>query len=268
MHSIGWAIMTRMGNPLAGFEDRVQRLIEGGLARLLAGRLHPREVAVQLARAMEDNALHSPNGASVAPDSFLARLNPQDHRAILDANPDLILTLAQELVDLARRAGLALIAAPTIKLLADSTVALHHIAITARHSEQNHESTESMTSDAVWRVKQAAMPAALLILQPDQSIPLDRPVINVGRHRDNHIILDNPNVSRHHAQIRLRVGQFILFDLGSHAGTTINGQPVREAALQPGDVIGLGGTILIYVEDGAPAPEPAAANKSDTSPLD
>jgi len=256
-----------MVNPLAGFEDRIQRLVEGGLARLLAGRLHPREVAVQLARAMEDHAIRDESGTRVAPNTFLVRLNPADQRAILDASPELTSTLADELVDLARRSQLMMATLPTIKLLADAAIDLHHVAITASHVVHEHESTEAMSKAVVWGVKESATPAAMLILQPDRAIPLDRPVLNIGRHRDNQIILDQPNVSRHHAQIRLRAGRYILFDLGSQIGTLVNGERVREAVLQPGDVIGLAGTSLIYVEDSVPSPESIEPDKSDTGPL-
>lgn len=260
--------MPGMVNPLAGFEDRIQGLVEGGLARLLAGRLHPREVAVQLARAMEDYAIHDGNGTGIAPDTFLVRLNPTDHRAILDASPNLTTVLAVEMVDLARRSQLVMKAPPTIKLLADAAIDMHHVAVAASHMAHEHESTEAMNTAVVWGVKEIAIPAAMLILQPDRVIPLNRPVVNIGRNRDNQIILDQPNVSRHHAQIRLRAGRYILFDLGSQMGTLVNGRSVREAILQPGDVIALAGTNLIYVEDGVPTPEAVDSDASDTTPLE
>ena len=43
-------------NRFSQFEDRIQMLVEGGFARLFAGRLKPRDVALRLARAMEDEA--------------------------------------------------------------------------------------------------------------------------------------------------------------------------------------------------------------------
>ena len=51
-----------MKNGISRLESRVERLVEGTFARLFAGRLHPREVALQLARAMEDNVLPTPDG--------------------------------------------------------------------------------------------------------------------------------------------------------------------------------------------------------------
>jgi pSer/pThr/pTyr-binding forkhead associated (FHA) protein len=88
-----------------------------------------------------------------------------------------------------------------------------------------------------------------LIISGHKTYPLREPVITVGRSQDNHIILDDPHISRHHAQIRLRFGQYTLFDADSQSGTYVNDVPVREHRLQSGDVIRLGATSLVYMED-------------------
>lgn len=46
----------------------------------------------------------------------------------------------------------------------------------------------------------------------------------IGRSPDNHIVLDDPRVSRHHAHIRTESNKFILFD-----GTVVDGQLRRSA---------------------------------------
>ena len=241
-----------MQDPLSRFEDRIQRLVEGGFARLFAGHLHPREVAVLLARAMEDHA-RGHDGERVAPDIYIVRLNPADHRAILSEHPDTGTAMAGELVEMAREVGLVLNQVPDVRILADQSVEPQQVIISAQHSTRQLESTQAMPlSKAGSDSESPAAPHAVLVTSSDQQIPLDTPIINLGRQRDNEIIVDDAHVSRHHAQIRLRFGRYVLFDLGSSGGTTVNGHPVREAILQSGDVIGLAGASLIYVEDGEP----------------
>lgn len=46
--------------------------------------------------------------------------------------------------------------------------------------------------------------------------------------------------SRRHCEIDQVDGEFVLRDLGSRHGTIVNGKPVREATLYPGDEIGVG----------------------------
>jgi C4-dicarboxylate-specific signal transduction histidine kinase len=75
---------------------------------------------------------------------------------------------------------------------------------------------------------------------------LSAPVIGVGRDTGNAIRLHDTEVSRRHAEFRQVNGTTWLTDLGSSNGTYVNNQPVREAALQPGDHITVGQTILVY----------------------
>lgn len=238
------------------FEDTIQRLIEGGFARLFAGQLHPREVAVRLMRAMEDQAIIAADGSRRAPDVYTVRLHPQDHRVVMQSGTDVTSRLANELVEMARMSGLKLRHMPQVKLIADEQVSLHAVSISAQHAHENRETTQAMP---LKKARQAAelddQPSATLIVNGDRQIALDKPVINIGRQRDNDIILNSPTVSRHHAQIRLRFGDYVLFDLGSRGGTSVNGHHIQERVLQSGDVIGLAGsTSLLYLEDGeAPA---------------
>lgn len=240
------------GDHFSRFEAHIQRLIEGGFARLFAGRLHPREVAIRLARAMEDGAVQEAEGVVRAPDVYLVRLHPQDHRAIIESGEDITTRLAEELVELARASGLQLAQHPDVRLIADRGVPPHEVEITAQHVRPNRETTQAMPLNRLQDAVHEASPRqAMLIVNGDRYVTLDKPVINLGRQRDNDVIIDDPTVSRHHAQIRLRFGSYVLFDLGSRGGTTVNGYPIHEKVLQPGDVIGLArSSTCVYVEDG------------------
>ena len=231
------------------FEDRIQHLIEGGFARLFSGQLHPQELALQLAKTMEDDVFRSQNNQSIAPDTYCIRLCPQDHDDILSTHPDVVTELASALVEIARMADVSLVSSPQVKLLADKTMELHCVCVDAWHSAECIDSTQSMHSSELSKIADEIPPGAMLVLNGTQHIPIDRSVLNLGRQRDNHIIINDPTVSRYHAQLRLRFGQYVLFDLGSVSGTTVNGHRTQEVVLQSGDVITLGNSKLIYIED-------------------
>jgi pSer/pThr/pTyr-binding forkhead associated (FHA) protein len=82
-------------------------------------------------------------------------------------------------------------------------------------------------------------------------------VVSIGRRFDNHIILDDSRVSRAHAQLRLRFGHYVVYDLSSTGGTFVNDKRVEECVLRPGDVISLGGVTMIYGEDTPQSPKRA-----------
>ena len=87
---------------------------------------------------------------------------------------------------------------------------------------------------------------AFLIVEGDQVFSLDRALINIGRRSDNQLVIDDPRVSRAHAQVRVIAGQFVLFDLQSKGGTSVNGRRIERAVLSPGDVISLAGVPLLF----------------------
>ena len=70
----------------------------------------------------------------------------------------------------------------------------------------------------------------------------------IGRSRQCDIVLDDPSVSRQHAEIRPRGGSWVLSDLGSTNGSALNGRRVEGTeVVRPGDEIELG-TVLIQFE--------------------
>lgn len=70
------------------------------------------------------------------------------------------------------------------------------------------------------------------------------PSISVGRLPDNDVVLDDLLVSRRHARLELTASGYAITDLGTGNGTYVNGRRVTEAMLEPGDVIGIGHSLL------------------------
>ncbi len=97
--------------------------------------------------------------------------------------------------------------------------------------------------------------SAFLIVDGTEIIALNLPVINIGRRSDNHLILNDPSVSRIHAQLRAQGGKYIVFDLDSARGTKVNGKPIRLQELASGDVITLGDVPLVYGENELEEPD-------------
>lgn len=81
------------------------------------------------------------------------------------------------------------------------------------------------------------------------TIVLDEARGTVGRREDNTYVLSDPRVSRVHAQVEMRAGRVFLADLGSSAGTTVNGETVEgPCALEHGDEIGFGPVECVFLD--------------------
>lgn len=83
-------------------------------------------------------------------------------------------------------------------------------------------------------------------------IPLQRPVLLVGRHPECDIRLDLSKVSRRHCCIALAYDRVVIRDLGSRNGVRVNGRLVEEAQLHAGDEVAIG-PILYRLESQAVA---------------
>ncbi|MBI5666568.1 MAG: DUF3662 domain-containing protein [Chloroflexi bacterium] len=231
-------------------EEQLERLVEGAFTQFFGKKVHAHDIALELSRAMEDNAIagHPGDPRPVAPDRFTILLNSDVLNHLLHRQPALADILSQHMIELATNAGYRLNNVPQIEILPDASLGTGTVMVQAQHSDRRRSTTALMQ-----RVEPpAALPAPLnpqLLIHGRPPIPLQQDVINIGRSRDNHVIVDDGTVSRHHLQIRLRLGRFMLFDTQSQGGTFVNGVRVKEHTLQAGDVIRIGNTQMVYMED-------------------
>jgi hypothetical protein len=71
--------------------------------------------------------------------------------------------------------------------------------------------------------------------------------VTVGRSRQCDVVIDDPNVSRRHAELRPRGGSWVLTDLGSTNGSRVNGRTVSgPTVVKPGDEIELGTALVKF----------------------
>jgi diguanylate cyclase (GGDEF)-like protein len=100
------------------------------------------------------------------------------------------------------------------------------------------------------RPKSAGDPC-LVIIQGDEigrRVDLSGAVVEIGRSPEATITIDSELVSRRHATVMRIAGKFIVSDLKSTNGTFVNGEKVGTHALQDGDKIRIGKTVIKYME--------------------
>lgn len=109
------------------------------------------------------------------------------------------------------------------------------------------------------------MPARLVPLTPGSApiVPLQRPVLLVGRHPECDVRFDLPSISRRHCCLALAYDRITIRDLGSRHGVWVNGEKQDESRLHPGDEVAIGPLLFRYEDDPPPAPAPPAEAKAD-----
>lgn len=105
-------------------------------------------------------------------------------------------------------------------------------------------------------------PIAYLVRTNGQPILIQFPDFSIGRHRDNHLVVNEPHVSRQHARIVMQHGHFMLCNL-SQIGTIVNNMPVHQATiLHGGEQIRIGTAEFRFT-----LPTPQAAPSPTRQPL-
>jgi hypothetical protein len=156
---------------------------------------------------------------------------------------------------------------PEVTVLPDPTRPPHSVAISAESRWTQGSATQTMAPVEPSASLSPSRGRAFLIVGGERTMLLTEPVVSVGRRFDNDIVLDDPRVSRTHAQLRLRFGRYVIYDLGSTAGTFVNGERIDECVLRAGDVISIGGVPLIYGEEpGGEQPPPATGTRPLNGP--
>jgi hypothetical protein len=109
------------------------------------------------------------------------------------------------------------------------------------------------------------MPKLTLLLgrRTMQVYDFKQPSIIIGRDEGVDVLIDNPSVSRRHAEIRLGDSGWVVEDLGSSNGTFIRGTKIQgPQSLGLGDEIGFGKFSIVFgkaLSEGEHAPPPATA---------
>jgi pSer/pThr/pTyr-binding forkhead associated (FHA) protein/uncharacterized RDD family membrane protein YckC len=94
---------------------------------------------------------------------------------------------------------------------------------------------------------------AKLIVNPTSSsrreVPLSRTLMSIGRDPSNDVVLPDAMVSRRHAVIEYRAGQYYLRDCNSSNGSLVNGDRVSERTLRDGDLVAIGTARLLFRDE-------------------
>jgi hypothetical protein len=234
--------------PLDRIESQLQNLIEGSLAALIPGAGRKNPLASQMVLALHAG-VRVENGIPIVPGNYAFFTGTRQYN-YWQAHPAELEGLANVLHKAGQSAGYRFSSIPRLILLHDPALPEGETRISAQAVEETGET-------AVMEVEHSGLeqgiPAnAFLIVNGIRMVPLQQVVINIGRREDNHLVTDDPRVSRTHAQIRAVHGVYYLFDLNSTGGTFVNGERISRIALKPGDVISLAGYPLIFGQDTQP----------------
>lgn len=240
---------------LQRFEQRLEHMVTGAFARTFRSALQPVEISAALRREVDNSAQILSRDRRLAPNDFTIDLAPSDFDRLSGFGD----TLSRELADM-----------------------LHQHAADEHYGfvgpvRLNFQRVDDLTTGR-FRVRSQATAAVTASTPPARSSPPDPgPPVVVEINGDRHPVeppgvvlgrgsaatlrIEDPGVSRRHAELRVQpaaAGPVVtIVDLGSTNGTVVNGQRVTQATLSDGATVRVGSTdILVRVPATPSAPQP------------
>lgn len=217
------------------FEQRVDRAVNGAFAKAFKSELQPVEIAAALQAEMDARAAVVSRARTVVPNVYSVVVSPEDYERISVYDETLMSEFAIMIRDYAQQQRYSFLGSVTVSM---------------QPGEDCAQGTVQIVSEA--RVDHEVTPAAATSAGPAPRLEgkagnfrLDKALSRVGRGTDCDIRIEDPGVSRHHADILIG-DHVVVRDLGSTNGTYVNGTLIAEQALRPGDVITVGSTSLTF----------------------
>lgn len=231
-------------------ETRLRSLFEESLVRIFTGKSTGDDFINEFIRVMQVNLIQTPEGITFAPDRFILEVSPEDledwqvHQVFLNAMTD-------RLSEWGIQEGFEFKARPTIEIRDSQTLARHdwQIKVNTTLPDNTLPDTAAMENRELLPEEELIPENAFLVVGGKTNFPLQSVVVDIGRHSDNDLVIEDQYISRHHAQLRAINRRYVIFDVGSTGGVLINGKLIKHATLHPGDVIQIGMTHLIFIQD-------------------
>jgi len=245
------------------FEERLERAVEGFFARLFKSGVHPVEIGKRLQRVMEDGKTVALRRTYV-PNVYRITVGTQDYDRLAPLEAKIVEELEIFVGEVARQRQWALADSPRVSFAADGRLSTGEFRITAEAVALRSEAqpaparraaapapVEDVPPPPPARPRADAGNPSLVMLRdgrPTKTVTIERRV-RIGRQSDNDLVVVDPGVSRHHAEVINAGGACTLHDLGSTNGTYVNGSVVHEHALRDGDQISVGSTVVEFRRD-------------------
>jgi len=213
---------------LQGFEQRLERLVEGVFAKTFRSGLKPVEIGRRVTRDMDLNRTLGVNGP-LAPNHFSIALAPADSEQFESFSEVLTRELAESVRDHARTEGYGFVGPVHVELSVDPSLTQGQFLVASGFQEAP-----------------GGAAVGSIFLEDGRRVEIGEAALVIGRMPECDVALSDPNVSRRHAEVRRQGTGFVVVDLGSTNGTRVNGAQVKERLLNNGDEITVGATKIRF----------------------
>jgi Protein of unknown function (DUF3662)/FHA domain len=213
---------------LQKFEGRLERMVDGTFSRAFKGELQPVEIGRRLTREMDLQRRLGVHGL-IAPNAFTVQLSPRDFDRFDTFVDALIRELEEAAREHARTEDYVFVGPVTVSVAEDAHLRKGRFEIVSEVQEGP-----------------SGLPAASIVTMDGERVVLGPEPVTIGRLPESTVVVNDPNASRRHAEIRRAGNDVVVVDLNSTNGTRVNGATVTERVLTDGDQIVIGTTVIRF----------------------
>jgi hypothetical protein len=227
---------------LQRFENRLEQMVSGAFAKAFRSAVQPVEVAAALQREVDNSAQILSRNRRLVPNDFHVELSPTDHERLAPYGTRLADELTEMLREHAEEQSYVFTGPVSISFETSDDLSTGRFRVRSAALAKVTPSTEASVTDT------AVRRASVVLEVNGVRHPLDPPGLVVGRGTDADLRINDPGVSRRHAEIRVSPGErapvVSVVDLGSTNGMHVNGQRVQHATLEDGATVKIGNTTM------------------------
>lgn len=235
-------------------------MFEGVFGRAFRTNVQPVELARKLAKEMDEHRSTSVTRIYV-PNEYTIYLGSEDRKQFEGYEGSLLAELEEYLTEHAARESYALLTPPRVHFETDEDLGVGEFGIATRmaQAEPGSDGDAPATGGATMIYKPRP--------QPTEDVPVEEPQVDrtvcvlrwaghrrvldskravLGRSGDVDVQIEDPNVSRRHAEVVQQGATWWVIDLGSTNGVEVDGRRVQRAQLNDGMSFVIGETTVTF----------------------
>ena len=229
---------------LQRFESRLEQAVSGAFAKAFRSAVQPVELAAALQRELDNSAQILSRNRRLVPNDFHIELSPADHERLAPYSD----TLVDELVEMLREHAAEqhyVFAGPiAIEFGTEEDLGTGRFRVRSQAAAQvvGHPTRPSSQDEGAR--------TTVFVEVHGKRHPVSPPGLVMGRSTEADLRINDPGVSRRHAELRVSRSspggplQVSVVDLGSTNGILLDGRRVDDAPVVDGSVVRLGSTDL------------------------
>jgi Protein of unknown function (DUF3662)/FHA domain len=232
---------------LQRFESRLEQAVSGAFAKAFRSAVQPVELAAALQREVDNAAQILSRDRRLVPNTFAIELSPLDSERLGPYSDTLGRELTAMLHEYAGQQHYVFAGPVSIDFQQEDDLGTGRFRVRSRAAAHVEAAPRRATAAPAEPSSPGASGRArtevLVEVNGTRHPVLDRLVVGRGTEAD--LRINDPGVSRRHAELRLESGDLVVEDLGSTNGTLVDGERVERRRLHDGATVRVGHTDLV-----------------------